>query len=358
MPSKSSNKRSYDLNENRSGENGIEKRQKVILKCSACERAIHDESKVQCTEKTCRKWFHIIKCSGLSSVDARRKEVTNDYLCNNCDNVEETEDEMAVDCDESMDVKGLVLKLFTDFKKERSEMKTLILNLTKKVSDLESENMNIKKVLTNFVKNNATKNVPHNNLQNPLRSRTPSRGRLPSRGSQPNNARAGTSLGRGDRGRANSIVRWNQRGQFANNVNNRQQRHSKNGFDHNRRRKPNVFRAYRETNEENDCENKLRKSLAISNITLHRRSVFLNIPNSNATSEIVHKHLKDSNIAVDQVSRMKSKFSGGACFVIDCTDFEYNDMKNSDLWPDGTTVRDFIGERNNDYVLDSFPSSK
>jgi len=86
--------------------------------------------------------------------------------------------------------------------------------------------------------------------------------------------------------------------------------------------------------------------------------VFLNIPNSNATSEIVHKHLKDSKIAVDQVSRMKSKFSGSACFVIDCTDIEYNDMKNSDLWPDGTTLRDFIGERNSDYVLDSFPTTK
>lgn len=109
----------------------------------------------------------------------------------------------------------------------------------------------------------------------------------------------------------------------------------------------------------NENENTIEESLPRQQFNLCKRKVFLNIKYTNADSESIFKHLSRYDIAVDRVTRMRSRFNdNNRCFVIECTDIEFEQMKDEKLWYSGTTLRDFIGDINNDHALDFYPQKK
>lgn len=58
----------------------------------------------------------------------------------------------------------------------------------------------------------------------------------------------------------------------------------------------------------------------------------------------IYNHLKNYNFDVNKVSRIETKYDYYRCFVIECTDLEFEDLINSNIWHVNTKIKEFIGD--------------
>lgn len=337
------------------------KRHKMSSLCVSCGRSTVDATRIACIE--CSGWTHAKQpCSGLTSVEAKREVVVNQFVCSKCTKTGPSD--VAIDSIDDEDIindSGGLKAILTSIAKELSECKDQLKSLIKDNASLRCENSEIKNLLKGLNKN-------HSFAPNTKRQNNKSVGIFqPS--SQNNGEQQQPPLLRGRRhGRGNSSarkdsVRSSSRGRSLS-----QQRESKrrknplskthdNRPPRTSRKQAKHVRIMGTTYNSEESKTALTTALPINRVKYHMKTVFVTMYNSAASA----KHVYDRLISKHEVTRVirlksRSKHDNYRCFSFQCCDLDYDALcEDDELFHPGTLIGEMDDEPTSEQVFEIYP---
>ena len=331
--------------------------QKSNMRCRKCGDTVNNVSCISC--KNCARWTHAKKaCSGLSAAEAKRDVCVQNFICVDCE-VPVVADPIPMDLgdDMSKDLKsafGLILRELADCRKQMSKLHDDNVFLMRENADIKHGISKLQKQLSTV---SASSSVPRSTP-----GRSHSRGRSQQRFPRsPSNSR-----------NSNRLPDLTHRKKIelplgSANPRNLRNNQNKNNlrtltFDHpktktaNRPRASNAHVVSESSYETVEAKNKLVNALPLTKVKYCTRNVFVTLYNSATSAENMLQHLNENNYDVNKVLRIKtrSRSENYRCFAIECSDLDYDDIRNNEnLWHPGTLVGDMMQQPSDEKILET-----
>lgn len=337
------------------------KRHKMSSLCVTCGRSTVNATRIACIK--CFGWTHAKQaCSGLTSVEAKREAVVNEFLCSKC--TEAGQSDVAIDSVDDEDIindsSGLKA-ILTSIVKELSECKDQLKSLIKDNASLRCENSEIKNLLKSLNKSHSFAPITkrqNNKSGGTLQPSSQNKGEQ----QQPPSVR-GRRHGRGNSSARKGSIRSSSRGRSLS-----QQRDPKrrkiplSKTDDSRpprtsRKQAKHVRIMGSTYNSEESKTALTTALPINRVKYHMKTVFVTLYNSAASAKHVYDRLKSKH-EVSRVIRLKSrsKHDNYRCFSFQCCDLDYDALfEDEDLFHPGTLIGEMDDEPTTEQVFEIYP---
>lgn len=330
------------------------KRQCFQLVCAHCKLNIDTTSRIPCTK--CNKLFHGKRsCSGLTVLDFKNDSITKNYICNECKESDQLDVNMSEINDDEPDPKVLkmvLMKILTELRISNAKID----DLRKDYLELKQENGELKTLMSkkfNQIMKTTSYSKPNEQF---IPSPSDDSGR--SRSTKRSNSR--TRPGERKRSRSTSI-KWripiarNKETKMVSNVSNVDKR-NRDGRGSKNVKSFQVSRTVEEY-QSDDVKRRTMASLPISKVKHCKINLLLTVYDCEADSKAILTHLKKQNFEIYKVSRITTRGDNYRCFVIECSDLEFEEIIDSPYWHPNTRLTIFKSKLNQERVLESHPKN-